>query len=308
MARLGFGAWQLGGPHQVNGRENGWGVIARQDAIGLIGRAIALGVTFFDTAQGYGDSELILGEAREMLGLGHGVTVCTKVGWEGLRPDASLLSGLSAKIDRSRARLRQDRLDVVLLHNPPSEAISEATRDALVELQGAGLLGAFGLSARSFADVQTATRLGFGEWLEWNCSPFERRMEGAPLAAIHAAEMRFIGRSPLFRGLITDGFLARGPEAPFEHDVRANLDADLRRWAHTQLRQLAVAAQDFGLTTSAFALARLRASDAVDVVIPGIRTQAHLDSLEAVLALDDDTLRRVAAIPATWEASYPGFA
>jgi myo-inositol catabolism protein IolS len=308
MAQLGFGAWQIGGPHQIHGRENGWGPVSRGDALGLVARARTLGVSFFDTAQGYGDSELVLGEARATLAIGPEMTVCTKIGWDGLAAGSGLQAMLRAKIDRSRARLQQDRLDVVLLHNPPSDAITEATLDALDALRSVGLVGAFGLSARTLADLRTATHIGFGQWLEWNCSPLERRVEGETLTAIHAAGIRFIGRSPLFRGLITDAFLARGPEAPFEQDVRVNLDVHVRRWAHAQLRELAVAARDFGLTTSGFALARLRASDAVDVVIPGIRTQAHLDDLEAVLALDDNTLRRVAAVPATWEATYPGFA
>ena len=71
--RLGFGAWAVGG--------TGWGApSAETDRLAAVGRALELGITFFDTAPTYGDgtSEILLGQAlkadRDR------VAIATKVG------------------------------------------------------------------------------------------------------------------------------------------------------------------------------------------------------------------------------------
>ena len=67
---VGFGAWQIG---------DAWGEVSETDAMGALHAAVESGITFFDTADVYGDgrSERIVGQpAREYDGL----TVATKMG------------------------------------------------------------------------------------------------------------------------------------------------------------------------------------------------------------------------------------
>ena len=66
LDKIGIGCWQIGGQQIIDGRINGWKPLSLSKRISLIERAIELGITFFDTAVGYGD-----GESEEILG--HGI-------------------------------------------------------------------------------------------------------------------------------------------------------------------------------------------------------------------------------------------
>src|SRR4029078_6904422 len=75
VSEIGFGCMSLTGAYGNTGGP------PREDAIGLIGHAVALGVTFFDTAEVYGPftNEEILGEALEPLR--DQVKIANKVGF-----------------------------------------------------------------------------------------------------------------------------------------------------------------------------------------------------------------------------------
>src|SRR5215472_10666953 len=122
---VGLGTWQLGAD---------WGSVSEADAIAVLDAAAASGVTFFDTADVYGDgrSEAVIG--RFLAGNpGHGITVATKMGRRvALLPENYTLANFRAWTDRSRANLGVDRLDLVQLHCPPTPVYSSgAVYDAL---------------------------------------------------------------------------------------------------------------------------------------------------------------------------------
>jgi aryl-alcohol dehydrogenase-like predicted oxidoreductase len=125
---IGLGTWQLGAD---------WGDVSEADAAAVLDAAHADGVTFFDTADVYGDgrSETIVGAWRARLPDVEmaGVTVATKMG----RRQDQTLENYSARNfrtwnDRSRANLGMDTLDLVQLHCPPTDVYrSDAVFDAL---------------------------------------------------------------------------------------------------------------------------------------------------------------------------------
>lgn len=80
----------------------------REQVIAAIRRAVELGVTYFDTAPGYGQgaSEAIFGEA--LAGLGDSVFVATKIA-----PD---VQDVPASVEASLDRLRRRRLDLLQIH------------------------------------------------------------------------------------------------------------------------------------------------------------------------------------------------
>src|SRR5215472_8054235 len=95
---IGLGTWQLGAD---------WGSVSEADAIAVLEAAVESGVTFFDTADVYGDgrSEAIIG--RFLAGNpGHRITVATKMGRRVAQvPENYTLANFRAWSDRSRANL-----------------------------------------------------------------------------------------------------------------------------------------------------------------------------------------------------------
>lgn len=114
VSRLGFGGAPAGltnylGKYQPADRAQRAGVIA------ALQRAVELGITYFDTAQGYGDgeSESIFGEALQ----GQPVFLATKVGhW---------VESPRRAVEDSLVRLRRDQIDLLQIHGtsyPPELA------------------------------------------------------------------------------------------------------------------------------------------------------------------------------------------
>lgn len=104
---LGIGT---GGPSQF-GQGSG---VPEADAGRMVRRALELGVNFFDTAAGYGDSEAILG--RALAGVPReNYVLATKV--QAARDDWTATSeDVVASVERSLARLRVDVIDVMQFH------------------------------------------------------------------------------------------------------------------------------------------------------------------------------------------------
>lgn len=109
---LGIGT---GGPSQF-GQGSG---VPEADAGRMVRRALELGVNFFDTAAGYGDSEAILG--RALAGVPReNYVLATKV--QAARDDWTATSeDVVASVERSLARLRVDVIDVMQFHGVKPE-------------------------------------------------------------------------------------------------------------------------------------------------------------------------------------------
>jgi aryl-alcohol dehydrogenase-like predicted oxidoreductase len=141
VSRIGLGTWQFGS------REWGYGdAYAAGAARDIVKRALALGVTLFDTAEvyGLGKSERILGEA-----LGDkrsDVAVASKI-----MPVAPFPAVVKQRERASARRLQLDRIPLYQIHQPnplvPDSVIMPGMRDLL----DSGAIGAAGVSNYSLA-------------------------------------------------------------------------------------------------------------------------------------------------------------
>src|SRR4051794_3791733 len=129
VSEVGFGAWQIGAD---------WGDVEEDEAMATLHAAVDAGVTFFDTADVYGDgrSERLVGRLlREREG--EALTVATKMGRR-LEQTVQNYSPehFRAWNDRSRENLGVETLDLVQLHCPPTDLYYEpevfADLDAMV--------------------------------------------------------------------------------------------------------------------------------------------------------------------------------
>src|SRR3954467_10395575 len=112
VAEIGYGAGQIGGD---------WGEVDEEAALGTLRAAADSGLTFFDTADAYGDgrSERVVGRLKQER---PEIVVATKMG----RRLEQTVENYSPEhfrewSDRSRENLGVDTLQLVQLHCPPTD-------------------------------------------------------------------------------------------------------------------------------------------------------------------------------------------
>src|ERR1700757_3500083 len=110
----------------------------RQNAVAALRRGIELGMTHIDTAEMYGDAELVIADA--IAGMRDGLFLVSKV-----LPSNASRRGTIAACERSLKRLKTDHLDCYLLHWRGSYPLSE-TVAAFDELVRAGKIRSWGVS------------------------------------------------------------------------------------------------------------------------------------------------------------------
>src|SRR4029077_12640248 len=145
-SRIGLGTWQFGS------REWGYGdSYASGTARDIVQRALALGVTLFDTAEIYamGKSERILGEA-----LGDprsAVAVASK-----MFPIAPFPPVIKQREHASARRLQLDRIPLYQIHQPNPVVPDSVIMTGMRELLESGAIGAAGISNYSLSRWQKA--------------------------------------------------------------------------------------------------------------------------------------------------------
>jgi aryl-alcohol dehydrogenase-like predicted oxidoreductase len=198
---VGMGCWQLGG---------GWGEVGDDQAMAILDAAVDSGVTFLDTADGYGD-----GRSERFIGmlLAHrpdaGLTVATKMG-RLANPhvaEAYHLDAFRAWTDRSRMNLGVDKLDLIQLHCPPTPVYSDpAIYDALDTLVDEGRIAAYGVSVETVDEALEALRHPGVASIQIICNIFRRKPLERVLPAAAEAGVGVIARVPLASGLLSGKF------------------------------------------------------------------------------------------------------
>jgi aryl-alcohol dehydrogenase-like predicted oxidoreductase len=145
IERVALGTVQWGTPYGIANRT---GQPSSGEVRTLLDRARELGIDTLDTARAYGDAERVLGS---FTGRDPWWRVITKLDPDcappGVSPrEAAVLARRS--IEESRAALRRERIDVVLLHRASHrEAADGAVWSTLLELASQGVVGTVGVSA-----------------------------------------------------------------------------------------------------------------------------------------------------------------
>jgi aryl-alcohol dehydrogenase-like predicted oxidoreductase len=194
---VGLGTWQLGAD---------WGSVTESDALAVLRAAVESGVTFFDTADVYGDgrSETIIGRFLAD-NAGRGVVVATKMGRRVAQvPENYTLANFRAWTDRSRVNLGVDRLDLVQLHCPPTPVFySDAVYDALDTLVAEERIAAYGVSVQTCEEALAAIARPGVATVQIIFNAFRRKPLDQVLPAASAAGVGIIVRVPLASGLLS---------------------------------------------------------------------------------------------------------
>ena len=133
----------------------------------VVDAALGSGVTFFDTADTYGDrggSETMLGQV--LTGRRDEVVLATKfghaqvdMGYDGALGGKGSRPYVRHAIEQSLRRLRTDHVDLLQMHTPDDSTPLEETVAALQELVTEGKTRAWGHSNFSGAQIEEADRI-----------------------------------------------------------------------------------------------------------------------------------------------------
>src|SRR5918994_1521662 len=178
----------------------------------VIDAALDAGITFFDTADVYGNgggSEEIIGRALE--GRRDRVVLATKFGHDlGTGETARATRAYIRKaVEASLRRLRTDRIDLYQYHRPDGVTPLEETLEALHELVQEGTVRAIGSSNFTAAMVEEAHAIAGERGLtpfvseQSEYSWLARDAEDALLPVCDRLEVGFISYFPLASGLLT---------------------------------------------------------------------------------------------------------
>ena len=195
---IGLGCWQLGAD---------WGEIDEATALQILHAAADAGVTFFDTADVYGDgrSERLVGQLlRERPG--ESLFVATKTGRRATTQVDSEYTEANLRdwIGRSIDMLGVDRLDLVQWHCPPTATIERESMYELFDaLTAEGLIAGYGVSVETVEQAEAAISHPHIASLQIIGNAF--RLKPFESVIPHAAELGVgvIIRVPLASGLLT---------------------------------------------------------------------------------------------------------
>jgi aryl-alcohol dehydrogenase-like predicted oxidoreductase len=240
----------------------------------VVHAALDEGVTFFDTAESYGDgaSERYLGDA--LAGRRDEVVIATKFGWSaGPDPRGGSREYIRRAITGSLERLGADYVDLYYYHRPDGVTPIEETLGALNELVQEGLVRHVGSSNFSAAQVREAEAVALERGLERfvaaenRYSLLERDAEDELVPAVEELELGLVPFPPLARGLLTGKYRRREPPPAGVRLAGGGLPDDDATWERVE--RLGAFAAARGLSLLEVAVGGLAAMPAVSSVIAG---------------------------------------
>src|SRR5688572_14311641 len=265
---IAMGSWALAG-------DMAWGDQSERDSVEAARAALAAGITFFDTAPGYGDglSEQRLGRGLE--GVRQQVVIATKIG-----PDAMQPSAVAASVERSLGHLRTDYIDLIQIHWPSREVPVADTLGALEALKRQGKVRHIGVPNFGPADLASALEVltPVSNQLPYSLLSRATEYENAP--ACQRANVGVLCYSPLLWGLLA-GSYASADEVP---DGRArsrhfsparklirHREPGCERETFEAIAAIRELAAQLGMSMGELSVAWLLHQPAVSAVLTGIR-------------------------------------
>ena len=274
MSEIGFGAWAIGGD---------WGATDDEESLAAMHAAVDAGVTFFDTADVYGDgrSERLIG--RLLRERPERLVVATKFGRRApLDVVHYTYDNLRVWLERSREGLGVDVVDLVQLHCPPWEVYYEpAVFEACDRLVADGLVRAYGVSVEKVEQGLKAIEYPGVATVQIIFNVFRQRPAGLFFEEARRRDVGVIVRVPLASGLLTAKLTRETSFAPDDHrrfnrygelfdvgETFAGVDFERGLEVVDALRPLVPE----GMTMAQLALRWILGFDAVSTAIPGAKS------------------------------------
>lgn len=307
VSEIGFGAWAIGGT---------WGEVSEDDAMAALGEALTRGITFFDTADVYGDgrSERLIARLRRE-NPDTEIVVATKAGRR-LDPhvaDGYTAANIEAFVDRSLRNLEVDTIDLLQLHCPPTEVYyRQDVFQGLDDLVRRGKLRNYGVSVEKVEEGLKAIEFPGVATVQIIFNMLRRRPAELFLEETRRRGVGVIARVPLASGLLTGKMTRQSEFAADDHrafnrdgsafdkgETFAGMPFEVGLDAMEALRPLIPE----GVSPAQFALRWILMFDGISTVIPGGKSRGQVaDNASAadLPPLDDATMEAVAGIYDTY--------
>lgn len=185
--------------------------ISKPEAVRLLRKAYDHGVTFYDTARYYTDSEEKVGEAFE--GIRDRVYIATKTG-------ALKAEDFWRDLHTSLTNLRTDYIDIYQFHNPPfcpKPGDGTGLYEAMEEAKRKGLIRHIGITNHRLNIAHEAVESGLYETLQFPFCYLATQKDIELVESCAKADMGFIAMKALSGGLITNSAAAYAYLAQYEN-------------------------------------------------------------------------------------------
>jgi aryl-alcohol dehydrogenase-like predicted oxidoreductase len=309
-SEIGFGTWALG--------STWWGDVTESVGERLLGEALDLGITFFETGDAYGQgaNEELVG--RVLTPHRDHIQLSTKFGYvldrgrqehsEGERPQRWDGPFIRAALEASLRRLRTDRVELYQLHNPRREAIdSDECFATLEELRTEGKILHYGVALgpaigwreeglrairlRDIASIQTV----------YNLLEQDPGRDFLSAAAEHGVGV--MARVPTSSGLLDDNLTPDTTFGPGDH--RRHRPSE---WLVEGLQKVDrirfLCGPETGRTMAQAALRFILAQPRMTVVIPTITNRAELREYAGAADVPDLTEDELARVAELYERNF----
>lgn len=257
-----------------------WGEQDDDESVATVHAALAAGINFFDTAEGYenGHSERVLG--RGLKGRRHEAIIATKVSAAHLAK-AEVIKAC----EQSLTNLQTDYIDLYQIHWPNWQVPLSETVEALQQLKQQGKVRAIGVSNFGVQDLSEMVTLSECTTDQLPYSLLWRVIEREIQPLCLQKQVGLICYSPLMQGLLT-GRYATADEVP-PGLARIRLYAGSRPMAQhgepgceaevfTALQEVRRIADDLGQPMATVALAWVKQQPGVTAFLVGARSPAEL--------------------------------
>lgn len=268
VSLLGLGTVEIGLPYGI-GVKN---LPSDQEAERILKTAVDMGITYFDTARGYGVAEERIGKSG--ITKHENIVVGTKCA-QFLKQEPDLTGSeldrrIRAEIDLSRQNLRQERLQLVQLHiESPDYVVYDELIDIMRLLQQEEKVQHMGIALRGEAAALAALKTDYFVTLQVAFSILDQRLAKKVMPMAHDKKIGIINRSVLLKGALTSA----AEQLP---DTLAPL-----KKASTQIAEIA---HELGTNLPSLAIRFAASQPAVATILLGTITPAHLETARQALA------------------------
>lgn len=267
-----------------------------------VARGLELGLNYFDTAPGYGNSEEVLGKA--LAGVKQPIVLSTKLGGRPTPFKPQDKACLRASVEESLRLLGRDCIDILMIHEPDRPGqydwwtdmvkVEGPVLDLLGELKAEGKIRYSGLGGTTTTELAHLCRSGKFDVVltAYNYSMLYREAALEVIPAAKAAKMGVIVGSPLQQGALS---------RRYDEQIKSPAAYWLSQMRREQFQKLYAFSDETGMSLPELGIRFVLSNPDIHCVLMGAKSATEVEqNAKAANAgpLSADILKRLAEIAA----------